>query len=64
MEFIGNLIKTVIGYFIIWCVIAFIYWIITIMFSLTFNPMVVWTITGIIFVIDLLVTAGKKLEDI
>ena len=63
MEFIGNLIKTVIGYFIIWCVIAFIYWIITIMFSLTFNPNVVWVIVGIIFVLDLLITVRKKLDD-
>ena len=63
MDFIASLFKTVIGYFILWCIIAFIYWIITIMFGLTFDPKVVWTIVGIIFFLDLLVTAGKKLED-
>lgn len=63
-EFFSKLIGTIITYFIMWCVIAFIYWIITIMFGLTFNPNVVWTIVGIIFILDLLVTAGKKVDDL
>ena len=62
-DFIASLISTVIGYFIVWCIIALIYWVITIMFGLTFNPTVVWTITGILFFLDLLITAGKKLDD-
>lgn len=62
-DFIASLIKTVIAYFILWCVVALIYFVITIMFSLQFNPNVVWVIVGIIFVLDLLVSAGKKLDD-
>lgn len=62
-DFIVGLIKTVIAYFLLWCVVALIYFVITIMFSLQFNPNVVWVIVGIIFVLDLLITAGKKLDD-
>lgn len=62
-DFIAGLIKTVIGYFIIWCVVALIYFVITIMFSLQFDPQVVWVIVGSIFFLDLLITAGKKLDD-
>ena len=63
MDFIASLIKNVIAYFIIWCIVALIYFVITIMFSLQFNPQVVWVIVGVIFVADLLITAGKKLVD-
>lgn len=62
-DFIVGLIKTVIAYFLLWCIVALIYFVITLMFSLQFNPQVVWVIVGIIFVLDLLITAGKKLDD-
>lgn len=62
-DFIAGLIRTVIAYFILWCVVALIYFVITLMFSLQFNPQVVWVIVGVIFVLDLLITAGKKLDD-
>ena len=63
MNFFQNLILNVIAYFILWCVVAFVVWIVCLMFGKVWSADVVWTIVGVVFIIDLLVTAGKKVDD-
>jgi hypothetical protein len=63
MKFFEWLVKNVIAYFILWCIVAFVVWIICLMFGKVWSADVVWTIVGIIFLVDLLVTAGKNVDD-
>lgn len=63
MNFFQKLFLNVIAYFILWCVVAFVVWIVCLMFGKVWSADVVWTIVGVIFIIDLLATAGKKVDD-
>lgn len=62
-EFIKNLVLNLIGYAIITCIVTLIYLVFCLLTGSEFKKEVVWTIVGIIFVADLLITSGKKLDD-
>lgn len=62
MKFLGWLFLEAVGMFIIWCIVALLYFIIGLMFGFEFSSAAVWGITITIGVIDLLVGIGKHLD--
>ena len=62
-DFIDGFFGLLVGYFILWLLVAMIYWVVCQMFFIEFNPMVVWGIIGLIFTIHMFVKAGKNLDD-